>query len=81
MARLRVHGEVVPHSKLAERSEIDLAAVENGGRVVASSDQFYSEPLNLLMPGRGKDMGDGWDYGGGTYVGHAAADEDPDMIG
>jgi allantoicase len=61
VARLRVHGEVVPHSKLAERPEIDLAAVENGGRVVASSDQFYSEPLNLLMPGRGKDMSDGWE--------------------
>jgi allantoicase len=61
VARLRVQGEVVPHSKLAERPEIDLAAVENGGRVVASSDQFYSEPLNLLMPGRGKDMSDGWE--------------------
>ena len=61
VARLRVHGEVVPHSKLAERPKIDLAAVENGGRVVASSDQFYSEPLNLLVPGRAKDMSDGWE--------------------
>ena len=61
VARLRVHGEVVPHSKLSERPEIDLAAVENGGTVLASSNQFYSEPLNLLMPGRGKDMSDGWE--------------------
>jgi allantoicase len=61
VARLRVHGEVVPESKLAKRSEIDLAAVESGGRVVASSDQFFSEPLNLLMPGRGKNMSDGWE--------------------
>lgn len=61
VARLRVHGEVVPESKLIKSPEIDLAAVESGGRVLASSDQFYSEPLNLLMPGRGKDMSDGWE--------------------
>ncbi len=61
VARLRVYGEVVPDSKLFKRSETDLAAVENGGRIVASSDQFYSEPLNLLMLGRGKDMSDGWE--------------------
>jgi allantoicase len=61
VARLRVYGEVVPDSKLLRRPEIDLAAVESGGRVVASSDQFFSEPLNLLMPGRGKDMSDGWE--------------------
>jgi allantoicase len=61
VARLRVHGEVAPDSKLIRRPEIDLAAVESGGRVVASSDQFFSEPLNLLMPRRGKDMSDGWE--------------------
>jgi allantoicase len=61
VARLRVFGEVVPESKLFRNSEVDLAAVECGGSVIASSDQFYSEPLNLLMPGRGKDMSDGWE--------------------
>jgi allantoicase len=61
VARLRVHGEVMPESKLMKRREIDLAAIESGGRVIASSDQFFSEPLNLLMPGRGKDMSDGWE--------------------
>jgi allantoicase len=61
VARLRVHGEVTLDSKLMKRRELDLAAVESGGRVIASSDQFFSEPLNLLMPGHGKDMGDGWE--------------------
>jgi allantoicase len=61
VARLRVFGDVVPESKMFRKLEVDLAAVESGGRVVASSDQFYSEPLNLLMPGRGKDMSDGWE--------------------
>ena len=35
--------------------------MENGGRVIATSDQFYGEPLNLLMPGRSKIMSDGWE--------------------
>jgi allantoicase len=61
VARLRIHGEVVPESTRLSRGEFDLAAVENGGSVVASSDEFFSAPLNLLMPGRGRDMGDGWE--------------------
>ncbi|MFI5056686.1 MAG: allantoicase [Candidatus Acidiferrales bacterium] len=61
VARLRVHGEVVPDKKKVSRGEIDLAAVENGGSVIASSDQFFGAPRNLLMPGRAKNMGDGWE--------------------
>ena len=61
VARLRVHGEVVPDKKNLSRGEVDLVAVENGGSVVASSDQFFGAPRNLLMPGRAKNMGDGWE--------------------
>jgi len=61
VARLRVHGEAVPEKARVSRGEFDLAATENGGHVVASSDQFFSAPLNLLMPGSAKDMSDGWE--------------------
>jgi allantoicase len=61
VARLRVHGEAVPDVKRIARGEIDLAAVENGGSVVTSSDQFYGAPRNLLMPYKAKNMGDGWE--------------------
>jgi allantoicase len=61
VARLRVHGEVVPDKKKMSRGEIDLAAIENGGSVISSSDQFFGAPRNLLMPGRAKNMGDGWE--------------------
>jgi allantoicase len=61
VARLRVHGEVVPDEKQVSGREIDLVAVENGGSVAASSDQFFGAPRNLLMPGRAKNMGDGWE--------------------
>jgi allantoicase len=61
VARLRVHGEAAPGPGLLLRAEIDLVAVENGGSVVVSSDQFYGAPRNLLMPYRAKNMGDGWE--------------------
>lgn len=61
VARLHVHGEVVPEEERVARGIFDLAAVENGGRILATSDQFFSEPLNLLMPGRPKAMSDGWE--------------------
>ena len=61
VARLRLHGEVAPPAKRPVRGEIDLVAVQNGGTVIASSDEFFGEPKNLLMPRRGKNMGDGWE--------------------
>ncbi|MFY9802840.1 MAG: allantoicase [Candidatus Acidiferrales bacterium] len=61
VARLRLYGEVVPDAARIAKGEFDLAAIENGGRPVASSDQFYSAPCNLLMPGRSKQMSDGWE--------------------
>jgi allantoicase len=60
VARFRVHGEVVPDPRLLPGS-IDLAAAENGGRVVDCSDMFYSSPVNLITPGRAGTMGDGWE--------------------
>jgi allantoicase len=61
VARLRLHGKAVPDAKLVARTEINLVALENGGSVVTSSDQFYGAPRNLLMPYRAKNMGDGWE--------------------
>lgn len=61
VARLRIHGEAVPDPLHISRGEIDLIAVENGGCVVAADDQFFGAPRNLLMPGRGIHMGDGWE--------------------
>jgi len=65
VARLRVWGEARPDWRriaTARRSSpIDLVAVKHGGLPLATSDQFFSEPLNLLMPGRPRDMGDGWE--------------------
>ena len=61
VARLRVHGAVVPDPALLEGLTFDLAALENGGDVVACSDRFYSSPRNALSPGLSRVMGEGWE--------------------
>jgi allantoicase len=60
VARLRVHGEVVPDPAFLTGT-VDLAAMENGGRVIGCSDAFYSSPSNLIMPGLAQVMSDGWE--------------------
>jgi allantoicase len=62
VARLRVFGRVaVDWSKVDSSKPINLAAVELGARSVAASDQHYGSPMNMLFPGRGVNMGDGWE--------------------
>lgn len=63
VARLRVHGDVVPTWTRAQRGggEVDLAALENGGWVTSCSDMFYGHRQNLILPGRSLFMGDGWE--------------------
>ena len=61
VARLRVHGSVVCDPALLSGLTFDLAALENGGDVVACSDQFYSSPRNVLSPGLSRVMGEGWE--------------------
>ena len=63
VARLRVHGEVMPDWTSIERTggEIDLAAVEHGGWVIASSDMFFGSRNHLILPGRSTGMHDGWE--------------------
>jgi allantoicase len=63
VARLRVHGYVLPDWDALRRrdSEIDLAAAENGGDVPLASDMFFGHRQNLIMPGLARDMSDGWE--------------------
>ncbi|MYU26091.1 allantoicase [Streptomyces sp. SID8352] len=62
IARLRVHGEVVPDPAwLAALGGFDVVALEHGGRVEDASDRFYSPPGNTIMPGRSRRMDDGWE--------------------
>jgi allantoicase len=61
VARLRVHGEVRADPQLLDVGPVDLAALENGARVVGCSDMFYGSPANLVLPGLPRTMADGWE--------------------
>lgn len=61
IARLRVHGEVVPDLKLYEGLSIDLAALEHGALVTACSNEFYSSPNNAISPGLARHQAEGWE--------------------
>ncbi|HEY2804877.1 MAG TPA: allantoicase [Gemmatimonadales bacterium] len=63
VARLRVHGDVLPdwESILRPGGWVDLGALEHAGRVVGQSDMFYGDANNMLRPGRSTHMGDGWE--------------------
>lgn len=62
VARLKVYGEVFKDWSVVETDEpVDLASAMNGAKAVLCNDMFFSHMDNLIMPGRGKNMGDGWE--------------------
>jgi allantoicase len=62
VARFKVYGDVfIDWSKIKKDETIDLAASVNGARSILCNDMFFSHMDNLIMPGRGANMGDGWE--------------------
>ncbi|MFD7297692.1 allantoicase [Streptomyces sp. NPDC059897] len=62
IARLRVHGEVVPDPEWLDLlGTFDLASVLNGGAYEDASDKFYSSPTQIILPGTSQKMDDGWE--------------------
>lgn len=62
VARLKVYGEVNNIlNQSGNNATIDLAAAINGGKSILCNDMFFSHMDNLIMPGRGINMGDGWE--------------------
>ena len=62
VARLKVYGEVFKDwSRVSEKDVIDLAAATSGAKPILCNDMFFSHMDNLIMPGRGINMGDGWE--------------------
>jgi allantoicase len=62
VARFRAYGKVFKKwDAMDPEEEIDLGAAINGGKSIHCNDMFFSSMDNLIMPGRGVNMGDGWE--------------------
>lgn len=63
VARLRVYGEVEIDRRAIVRAKraVDLASIRNGGLVLGASDMHFGARDNMIMPGRARNMGDGWE--------------------
>ncbi|MFT5720150.1 MAG: allantoicase [Motiliproteus sp.] len=62
VARLRVYG--TPYRDWTNHDsdeQLDLIAALNGGRSLACSNEHFGTMANILNPGRGVNMGDGWE--------------------
>lgn len=70
IARFRLYGRAEPVWPSDPMVEVELSAAVNGGVAIAASDEHFGRRGNLLLPGRGKDMGDGWETKRSRGKGH-----------
>ena len=62
VARFRAYGEVYKDwTKVGAGELVNLATALNGARALLCNDMFFSSMHNLLLPGKGENMGDGWE--------------------
>jgi allantoicase len=61
VARFRVFGQPFLDRSRVGNGDIELSSALNGGRIVGFSDAHYGSYHRLLAPGRGENMGDGWE--------------------
>ncbi|KAL8674452.1 MAG: hypothetical protein Q9168_001117 [Polycauliona sp. 1 TL-2023] len=71
IARFRLYGQVVPVFPTSMEQEVELSSALMGGMVLSASEEhFGSSKSNLLLPGRGVDMGGGWETRRSRNQGH-----------
>ncbi|KAJ0423771.1 allantoicase [Aspergillus carlsbadensis] len=76
ISRLRLWGHAIPpaiepsQQSHGELPIEELSSALLGGLALSASDQHYTPCSNLLLPGRGKDMGDGWETARSRTPGH-----------
>ena len=61
VARLRVHGTVLPDPRLARRRSVRPRRAGERRRVTGVSNEFYGRPQQLIGRGLARNMGEGWE--------------------
>ena len=60
VARLRVYGSIDLKKKFGNNT-INLTSILNGATPIVCNDEHFGRAENVLAPGTGKNMGDGWE--------------------
>ena len=60
VARLRVYGSMKTTKKF-DKKVINLTSILNGATPIACNNEHFGRAENILAPGIGKNMGDGWE--------------------
>ena len=61
VARLRIYGEIEKKNINFGNKLINLSSMLNGASIVGCNNEHFGKAENILAPGRGKNMGDGWE--------------------
>ena len=61
VARLRLFGEITINKKKFGKKIINLSSLLNGASVLLCNNEHFGNGENILAPGKGKNMGDGWE--------------------
>jgi allantoicase len=61
VARLRVYGSIDISKVEFNEKIINLTSVLNGASIIACNNEHFGKAENILAPGVGKNMGDGWE--------------------
>ncbi len=61
VARLRVYGKVEIKNINFGSKLINLTSVLNGASIIGCNNEHFGRAENVIAPGKGKNMGDGWE--------------------
>ena len=61
VARLRLFGKIAMEKLSFGKKIINLSSLVNGASIVACNNEHFGKAENILAPGIGKNMGDGWE--------------------
>ncbi len=61
VARLRLYGKIEIEKNLFSYKTINLTSVLNGASIIGCNNEHFGRAENIISPGNGKNMGDGWE--------------------
>jgi len=61
VARLRLYGKIAFDKIFFGKKTVNLASMLNGASIISFNNEHFGKAENILAPGKGKNMGDGWE--------------------